>query len=478
MKWSVGRALAAACLAGGALAAQGAAVYMPYADALPILRALRADLLPSELRDRTLAALEWAWPDWTARRDEAIRARVEEGDADSIIYLLQFGASFTRQPRLGERELAGLVLRRAGGDASEFVPSPILLARIDDFLAALAPAAGPGAPRGGAAANERLQFARQVIARRGIDPATEAGRRALRQHLLDRVEVIGQAERRSRLLNPDGDAVDQATLFRDRGLASDTAVWVNFGIEKALAELHAAGLLARESVHRVAIVGPGLDFTDKQEGYDFYPEQTIQPFALVDSLLRLGLAGGELQLTAFDLSPRVLQHLDGARSRARAGRAYTVVLPRNLDQPWTPDLVAYWERFGDRVGGRAPAPAPPSAAGRVDVRSVAIRAPVVLSVLPQDLNIVLQRVEPTSPDGPFDLIVATNLLIYYDVFEQSLAIVNVAAMLRPGGVFLSNDRIFQLPDNPLASIGHTSAIYMKAPAVGDTGDRIDWYQRR
>jgi hypothetical protein len=31
-------------------------------------------------------------------------------------------------------------------------------------------------------------------------------------------------------------------------------------------------------------VGPGLDFADKQEGYDFYPLQTIQPFAVIDSL--------------------------------------------------------------------------------------------------------------------------------------------------------------------------------------------------
>ena len=47
--------------------------------------------------------------------------------------------------------------------------------------------------------------------------------------------------------------------------------------------------LAAGSVRRVALIGPGLDFTDKAEGYDFYPPQTIQPFALLDSLVRLGL---------------------------------------------------------------------------------------------------------------------------------------------------------------------------------------------
>jgi hypothetical protein len=35
------------------------------------------------------------------------------------------------------------------------------------------------------------------------------------------------------------------------------------------------GLVEQSSIHRVAIVGPGLDFTDKSDGFDFYPIQTI-----------------------------------------------------------------------------------------------------------------------------------------------------------------------------------------------------------
>jgi SAM-dependent methyltransferase len=139
--------------------------------------------------------------------------------------------------------------------------------------------------------------------------------------------------------------------------------------------------------------------------------------------------------------------------------------------------VRYWERFGDRIGTPTPPPAAPPTAGHVDLRSVSIRAPIVLSVVPRDLNVVLQRVEPVTADEQFDLVLATNLLIYYDVFEQSLAMANVARMLRPGGVFLSNDRIFELPQSPLASVGHTSAIYLKAPGTADKGDRIDWYRR-
>ena len=443
--------------------------YIPYSDAAPVLRALRDDLLPGELRGKTTADLATAWSDWVARRDAAIRARVDEGDADSIIYFLQFGTTFTKQPRISERDLAGILVREAGGSTNRFVPSPTLIARIEDFVAA---AASPGT-------NERMQFARRVIERRGIDPASESGRSELRRYLQDRVQVVGQAERLTRLMNPQGDIVDRMTLFRDRGLASDTSILVDFGIEETLVALKTAGLLQQGAVRRVAIIGPGLDFSDKQEGFDFYPAQTIQPFATVDSLIRLGLGSApELRVFAFDVSPRVLQHLEGARSRAQAGQPYAIVVPRNLDQPWTPGLVSYWERFGDQIGDRARAPAPPASAGRVAVRGVVIRPSIVLSVVPEDLNVVLQRVEPLPTDERFDLILATNVLLYYDVFEQSLALANIATMLRPGGVFLSNDRIFELPGSLLESIGHTSTIYLQATGLGDRGDRIDWYQHR
>jgi SAM-dependent methyltransferase len=479
MKMLLAYGVVVAWLACGAFAAQktgredtpaGAPINanIPYADAAPVLRSLRDDLLPVELRGRSATEVAAGWSQWVARRDAAIRARVDAGDADSIIYLLQFGTTFTKQPRISERDLAGVVVRPAGASGGRFVPSPLLTARIEDFVTAVV---SPGT-------NGRMQFARRVIERRGIDPASESGRTELRRYLQDRVEIVGQADRLARLLNPQGDVVDKMTLFRDRGLASDTSILVDFGIEETLAALKASGLLQQGAVGRVAIVGPGLDFMDKQEGFDFYPEQTIQPFAAVDSLMRLGLSNPrELRVFALDVSPRVLQHLDGARSRALAGQSYSVVVPRSLDQPWTPGLVSYWERFGNQIGEQARAPVPPPSAGRVAVHGVAIRPSIVLSVVPQDLNIVLQRIEPLPTDEQFDLILATNVLIYYDVFEQSLALSNIASMLRPGGLFLSNDRIFELPGSLLASIGTTSTVYLKSPLGGERGDHVAWYRR-
>jgi SAM-dependent methyltransferase len=266
---------------------------------------------------------------------------------------------------------------------------------------------------------------------------------------------------------------ERSRLYRGRGLSSDTSVRINLALDGALARIKAAGHMTR--IRRVGIIGPGLDVVDKQEGYDFYPPQTIQPFAVIDSLRRADLAADGVQVAAFDVSPRVLRHIEDARARARNGRPYALVLPYNLERGASAEFVAYWERFGNWIGAEAkPPPAPPSA-GKVGVRGVDVRPDVVLAVTAGDLNIVLQR----PPGGtPFDLVVATNVLLYYDVFEQSLALSNIASMLRPGGLLLTNTRLVELPGVAMTSVGYTDTVYTSLPGVGETGDRMYWYQRQ
>ena len=456
---------------GGLVSAESATVNIPFADGMPILDVLQPQLWPAELRGKTAAALESFWPDWVRREDAAIRERVRAGDEDSIINFLLFGTSFTKQPRATETQLAGIVIRQRETGATTFLPSPLLKGRIEDFIAGLDAASG----------NERLQFARDVIARLGMHVSTDAGRMRLRRYLEDRAALVGSAVHASTLSDPNASLVDQITIFRDRGLSSDSAIPIEFGIEQALAAIRTAGAFGPASVRRVAIIGPGLDFTDKQEGYDFYPPQTIQPFAVLDSLRRIGLAAPSgVQMTTFDLSPRVLAHIAAARRRAAEGHAYSLVLPRQLDRAWSPELTAYWQRFGDRIGQPAslPAPAPPPGAGRVNVRGVLVQPSVALSIEPRDLNFVLQRVEPLATGEQFDLIIATNILLYYDVFEQSLALTNIAKMLRPGGLFLTNDGLLELPAAPLRSAGERDVTYMTLPDSSVKGDHLTWYQTR
>ena len=97
------------------------------------------------------------------RRDAEIRARLAQGDEDSVVNLWLYGTTFTTLPRATEQEMASLETR----DAAE----ELLLRRLDDLVDGLA---SPGA-------NERLQFARAArsIARASIPRArTASSRRA------------------------------------------------------------------------------------------------------------------------------------------------------------------------------------------------------------------------------------------------------------------------------------------------------------
>jgi hypothetical protein len=441
-----------------------ATVQIPYAEARPILELLRPNL-PSELATKTPAELESAWPDWVSRRDVEIRRRLDQGDEDSLFNLLLFGTSFTRLPRaLNDSTKIGGPRRGA----------EIVRGRIADLVAGIA---SPGA-------NERLLFARELIARQGIDPATPSGQEQVRLYLLRIMKrVVGEVEDYTRTINSARSVTDalvevaaRSTLFHARGLSSDTSIRADFAIDQALETIASRGMLGRGSVRRAAVIGPGLDFTDKAEGYDFYPTQTIQPFSVIDSLRRLGLADPEgLRLTTFDLSPRINRHLEAARRRASEGGGYIVVLPHDRDVSWRAGLLRFWNGFGRAIGEETTTAASPPAGVSIDVRAVAVRPDIVLSIEPRDLNVVLERLAPSAADETFDVIVATNIFVYYDAFEQSLALANVASMLRPGGLLLSNDVLLELPTTPIHSAGDSSVTYTDR---SDDNDHIVWYQRR
>ena len=279
--------------------------YLSYSDAEPILSALD-EVLPAELKGKSPSELSAAWPNWIAHRDAEIRARLVQGDEDSLVNFLLFGTSYTKRPRITAQELkqldpANLAAGTSGSSSAMSLAS--LQARADDLIQALA---APGK-------NERLLFLRRLlIDQQRHNIRTAGGRTKLKSFLLSRVAGVlkEQASYASALAGAraPGDTTEEfaerSRIFRSRGLSSDTSLLPNFALEESLKAITARGLLSPGSVRRIAIVGPGLDFTDKQEGYDFYPQQTIQPFAIIDTLLRLGLARADaLQVTTFDLSP-------------------------------------------------------------------------------------------------------------------------------------------------------------------------------
>jgi hypothetical protein len=232
-------------------------------------------------------------------------------------------------------------------------------------------------------------------------------------------------------------------------------------------------LVSQNSVLRVAVIGPGLDFTDKESGYDYYPPQTIQPFALMDSLIRLGLAARSIEVTTLDISSTVNDHLTRVRQQSRKGIGCPIQLPRDVRVRWEQAYLRYWDRFGDQIGRAVEPAAVPAGFTKTVTRAVMIQPEFASRVHPVDLNVVTQHLA-LSDAHLFDLIIATNIFIYYDIFQQSLALVNVQRMLRPGGFLLSNNVLLELPATNIRSVGYQSTTYSDRPADGDT---IVWYQR-
>ena len=465
-----------ACLASAvlsvAVAAETAAprvVFVPFEDARPALQLL-AHLLPTELREKDSASLESFWPRWVRQSDASIRARLAQGDEDSLVNLLLFGTTFTAQPRITARHIEKILASSSDPSVGGASLDRLTQSRLDDFALAIA------APR----RNERFDFARTIFEAHGDNPDTSEGRNRIKARLLralgrvlKEIDTNGRIIEQARALpDPGAEFAERSKLYRARGLSSDTSLLPNFAVEEALKAMRAGGIVAGP-IRRVAVIGPGLDFADKLEGYDFYPQQTLQPFAVIDSLLRVGLStAGDVRVTTFDVSPRVNAHLNALGARARAGQPYIVQLPLETDEPWSSDVVRYWAAFGDRIGAPAIAPAVPPSAGALKVRAVRIRPAVAASLTPLDLNIVLQQLEVPAAEQ-FDLIVGTNVFLYYDEFQQALAMANIQRMLRRGGVLLSNNALPELPSSRVRLAGHTTLVYSDRK---DSGDTIGWYK--
>src|SRR5262249_1468011 len=141
----------------------------------------------------------------------------------------------------------------------------LLEKRIDDLVSGMI---APGS-------NERLQFARRTLEQAGVKFADPSGQQKARAYLLENVRRVlpeqssfQQTLAAAKSLNdPTEEFAERSKLYKERGLSLDTSLPPDYALEVALKEMKVRGLLKPGSVKRVGIVGPGLDFTDKQEGF-------------------------------------------------------------------------------------------------------------------------------------------------------------------------------------------------------------------
>ncbi len=399
--------------------------YVPFSAAQPILKSY-LNSLPAELKPNGQPTAA-AWDAWVRRNDQEIRTRLERGEEDTLTNLLRLGVTYTKQERISYG-----YLERYGKD--KYIDS-LADKRADDLIRALA------APH----ANEGMTDFRKFLEKHGFNLNTPAGRQKVKAYMLANLARMRDEVIRTEAELYSKKGADLSQQFKNRGISTDSNLYPDYTLELHLRHMMQQGLLKPGSIRRVAIVGPGLDFVNKNSGSDFYPPQSTQPFAVIDTLARLQLADpAAVELVTFDISSRVNKHLARARAEAAAGKWYDMQLLASPSDQWNKDYASgfndYWQHLGSEIGKPAPRIPVPDAAADIWNRAVSVRPAVVERVTPEDMNVVFQTI-PLAPDKRFDLVIGTNIFVYYDSFEQSLARANLATMIRPGGYLITNEAL-------------------------------------
>jgi hypothetical protein len=417
-------------------------------SAQEVLKSMSSSLPPELAPIDKIDAAKWS--DWVERQDREVRNRLDRGTEDTLTNLLRFGVTFTKEYRIDDEYLVHY------GESS--LVNAFAEKRADDLIRALA---SPSPPEGMAAM-------RAFLEKKGFSLKTSQDRAKVKKYLLANLARMRDDFLKYRAQTKDD---RRFQLFQDRGISLDTNLWPDYQIDATLRELAANGLLNRGSMRRVAIIGPGLDFANKEAGNDFYPPQTIQPFAVLDSLFRLGLADPSiLELYTLDISADVNLHIERWRKKAALGQPYVVQLPWNTERPmseaYRTQFVAYWQNLGSEIGNGVPPIPVPQLAGATRNRAVKIRPQIVRRITPLDMNVVYQQLEP-GPNNRFDLAIGTNIFLYYGTFEQTLARRNIAAMLKRGGYLLSNDKLPETVSSGLQKVWVTTTEMSHEPEILD-----------
>lgn len=335
-------------------------------------RPLRTDEIPEPIRREG----------WTEQINRATAERLRDGEWDHIVFYSLLSTRFTKLAPI-EPARSAKAFHEAG--------------RIPDDAATRLRAFLEAKPEG----------ERHIAMRRGVQSMEQ-----LRREYERAMRFLYEKEWASRSRQGAARRDFIATLYQTRGHSTDTELRATYGVHVGLSTL--AESKPSPKIRKVLLIGPGLDWSPRTGLHEDSPPQSYQPYALADSLLRLGLAArGELTIDCVDINPRVVEHV---RSFPETDRKLRLVYPAG-DSEWN----GYFDSLGRAAGKREGAlfTVDPAVATRVE----AMR-----------MNILTERLSES-----YDLAVATNVLLYFDDKELGLAMANIAHSLKPGGYLLHND---------------------------------------
>lgn len=278
-------------------------------------------------------------------------------------------------------------------------------------------------------------------------------------------------------------AAGAAGLYQTRGLSTDTAVEAGFVVAQAVGMLR--GLDAERRVRRVLLIGAGLDLAPRTALLESAPPQSYQPWAVLDALVGLGVSTlGDVTIVTADINPRVVAHL-----RAAATKPPELLLVSGIGDDGrvtlAPGYREYFAGLGRAIGevdagtgqaGRSERAASVPAGHLFARVRVAREAAAAIDAV--RLDIVTERLT----EAPFDLVVATNVLPYFDDHALALALTNIAAMLGPGGVLLHNEArplLQALAPSLGLPLSHSRhALIATVEGAAPLGDSVWMHERR
>jgi hypothetical protein len=398
-------------------------------DGVRLKRITWTDTAPLHTQLEAHGITAGTFPAYAQRVRRAHARRVREGDLDHLVFYTLQSTRLTDLPPI-EPALSAKALveslpdseREAFLRTSHAAPSripPSVRSRISALIRALA------APSG----DPRVTYFRELVNASFPDRRQREG--ALLREYLRVMRFVYEKEFVAQR-SPDS-AAAVAELYRARGLSTDTAVEAGYVIALGLGVLKA--LEPDRRIRRVLIIGPGLDLAPRTSLLEAGPPASYQPWAVIDALLSLGLSrADDLTVVGADINPRVVAHLRRVRVDPPALNLVSEIRVSDT-VALTDEYRDYFARLGREIGEvDAGAPSIDGAKGHLQ-KTVRVSRTAAHVLRAELLDVVIERI-----DGPpFDLIIATNVLPYFDDVELTLAMANVAGMLAPGGVFLHNE---------------------------------------
>ncbi|HEV8132564.1 MAG TPA: hypothetical protein VGQ81_15065, partial [Acidobacteriota bacterium] len=374
-------------------------------------------------------------------------ARMLEGENDHLIYYVLQSRRFTRQPGIEPalsayafvQELTADEKSRYWNDSSylppiERLPQPVFL-RFQDFTRVLK----KSGTWDRSARDERLVYFQDFI-QKNKNASESLVQYLYRQYarsmkFLYQKEFSAQKNVKKRHAEPLRLAVDISSLYQTRGHSTDTQIEANFAVYIALGALKAERPALQ--LNKVLIVGPGIDFAPRTDLMDIFGPQSYQPYAVADALFAFKLAAlDRVRIDCVDINDRVVRFVDEFSREESRRLALISGVADNAKHSFTAEYRDYFKQLGKSIGFESPLDNLPSAYASRLKKSILVKRDLAGKVSAGKLNIITERYDP-SPG--YDLIVVTNVFLYFNDKEILLSLANIESMMKKGAYLIHNE---------------------------------------